>query len=118
MNPGDTLVSPGGNYTVTMQVGGNLVLGTSTQTQGPWIWESGTSGNNDATCKMTLGGDLFIYDANHNRIKHSGTGGNNGAMFVVQDSGSVTIVTSNGQPLDHPWVNGPMTSVGLTNAAA
>jgi hypothetical protein len=113
MNPGDTLVSPGGLYTVTMLPTGDLVLAETAQPEGPWIWSAGTAGNNNATCKMLGTGDLVISNVNLTHIAHSATNSTN-STFVVDDTGKVSILNQTGNPL---WVNGLMKSFNLSPAA-
>jgi hypothetical protein len=108
MHPGDYLLSSDGSYQLTMQSNGNLTLGANGQTSTPpaWRWQSGTAGNNNATCEMYPSGDLIIMASDGTKIYHSGTSGNTNAYLIV--ASDVQILTSSGNPLNPPWDNGGM----------
>jgi hypothetical protein len=115
MNPGDYLQSANLKYTLTMQVGGNLALEQTGQPPPP-LWQSGTASPN-STCKMLLSGDLVIYDANKNRLKHSATSGNADAFLNLDNNGVLSIETAGGAQLAPPWEDGPMYAFPLVTPA-
>lgn len=122
MQPNDYLLSTNGLYQLTMWPDGTLALGLAGQTSPvapnpPWRWQSGTANNDNATCVMSAGGDLFIDSAGGVKIYHSGTSGNVNAYLTVTNDGDLYILTASGAQLNPPWDNGGMYSYPGPNVA-
>lgn len=89
MNANDVVLSPTGVCELTMEPTGDLVASA------PGTWHTGTSGNNGGYASMLATGDLVIYDALGNRIKHSRTG-QPGLYLGIDDGGNVHLYFPDG----------------------
>jgi hypothetical protein len=80
LTAGQTIQSPNGQYTLTMQTDGNLVeYGPA----GTALWASGTNGTGNSNhVTMQTDGNLVIYNSAGTAVWASGTAGHNGAAFT------------------------------------
>lgn len=89
--PGEALCSPNGEFTLTLQGDGNLVLygpgGAGWATNTFWSPQS---------LEMQGDGNLVLYDTSGQWRWASGTVGNNGAVLEVQNDGNIVVYRSNG----------------------
>ena len=86
MNAGNMLLSPGGQYALSMQSDGNLVeynLQTSAA-----VWASNTGWSHGAHAVMQTDGNLVIYSSAGSAIWASGTSGRTGVSATLQDDGN------------------------------
>ena len=89
--PGASLVSPGGQYRLTMEHSGDLdlaVLG------GRSIWASHTSGHPGSSLTMRANGDLVVASSNGRVLWQSGTAGHADARFEVRADGDLAVATA------------------------
>lgn len=87
--PGESLVSPSGKYTFTLNPNGELTL------VGPGVdWSSSTKSANVGCLVMQSDGNLVLYDTNKNDLWSSGTF-NNASFLVIQDDGNAVIYAMN-----------------------
>lgn len=81
MRSGDTLLSPGGSYRMTMQPTGDVTVSlTSTRRT---IWSFGTGGHSGATAVLHDDGDFIVRDAQGTTIKETNTGGHPVGDFTL-----------------------------------
>jgi hypothetical protein len=101
LRAGQSLVSPGGQYTLAMQTDGNLVVSGN----GCQIWASGTAGTGSANdLAMQDDGNLVIYTSAGNVVWASGTAGTGSANHLaLQGDGNLVVSTSAGTPV---WAAG------------
>jgi outer membrane protein assembly factor BamB len=100
---GESLASPGGQYSLVVQDDGNLVLYDQ---DGQAVWAAGTDGREVASATMQDDGNLVLYSANNEAVWASDTYGNERAYLVVQDDRNVVIYSADG------------TSIWATNTTA
>jgi len=103
LSPGSTLVSPGGQYRLTMQSDGDLVLYTA---GGSPLWSSQTSAAAGAFAIMQADGNFVVYSAANRVLWATGTGGHPGAELEVQSDGDLAVAGPSG-PL---WSSGSVNS--------
>jgi hypothetical protein len=83
--PGDSLVSPNGQYTFTLTPEGQITL------IGPGVnWSRGTKGEEVGCLVMQSDGNLVLYDSNNHDLWASGTE-NHASFLVIQDDGNAVI---------------------------
>ena len=83
--PGESLVSPNGKYTFTLNPEGQISL------IGPGVnWSSPTKGATVNCLVMQSDGNLVLRDSNQNDIWHSGTF-YHASFLVIQDDGNAVI---------------------------
>lgn len=105
--PGNHLASADGQSTVSLDLGGAVVVRNSFLT----AWSNGVSNGNVKELVMQSDGNLVEYAKNGQAIWASNTAGNNGAYLIAQTDGNAVIYTSGGQPL---WSSStPTTPDGL-----
>lgn len=109
---GESRVSPNGEFTLTMESGGNLVVKI---TGGRVLWESHTSGHPGATAQVTSDGKFVVSDGAMTLWSSTGTGatsvslGNNGNLAatlggsVVWQSNSIWSKMLPGDTLRTGW---------------
>ena len=85
---GASLGSPGGQFAVTMQPDGNLVLHLAT---GRILWASGTSGHPGSHLVVDASGKVAIETPSRDLVWTSGTAGNRGARFSVRADGTLGV---------------------------
>lgn len=93
---GASLKSANGNFVLTLQLDGNLVLyGPSPCFQA--LWASNTVGHfNVWDLVMQSEGNLVVYDAHSKPYFATNTVGKGGSFMVVQDDGNVVMYNSQG----------------------
>lgn len=96
LTPGGSAISPNGQYRLTLQTDGNLVLsevGTGTS-----IWQTRTEGIPVNLAVMQADGNFVLYNGS-TPVWLSNTGGNPGASLFVDNSGELRIVSTNSEVL-------------------
>src|SRR5262249_25956611 len=89
LNPGQSIHSANGQYTLILQPDGNLVLYKAAG--GPALWASNTNGKPVTAAIMQDDGNLVVYQ-NYTAVAWtSHTSGNPKSHLVVQDDGNVVI---------------------------
>jgi hypothetical protein len=94
MFPNQFIATDDGNYVLTLQTDGNLVL----YYKGTALWQSGTSGLPVAFLAMQSDGNLVLYNNSDEPIWDSGTAGRGPSSLKVQPDGNVVIYTANNTP--------------------
>lgn len=89
LEPGDELMSVNGNFKLTYQNDGNLVIYRLADNDA--IWLSNTHGHNAWRTYMQPDGNLVIYEAPFKPIWQTGTAGYNGCVLIIQDNGRLII---------------------------
>lgn len=95
--PGRSIRSDNGQFRVTYQSDGNLVLNDTRD--GTALWSTATGGTEPGRALMQADGNFVVYDASGVARWSSGTGGNPGAYLWVRDDGSLVIYRPDGQAL-------------------
>jgi hypothetical protein len=101
LTAGQQLISTSGQYTLTMESNGDLVVSGN----GCTIWASGYYGSNPSLILQSTDGNLVVY-ASSGAIWASGSGnsGNNtGDSLVMQNDGNLVIYNASGAAL---WATG------------
>jgi outer membrane protein assembly factor BamB len=93
---GESLGSPDGRFSLTLQPDGNLVL--YDQDSQP-VWASATDGQEVSSATMQEDGNLVLNSAGGDPVWASDTYGNDGAYLVLQDDRNVVIYNANDAPL-------------------
>ena len=90
LQPGQTLQSDNGVYTLTMQSDGNVVLRNNASTP---LWRTGTGGGqfDPRDFIMQTDGNLVLYDTSGQPRWESKTQGNPGAFLNVQNDGNLVV---------------------------
>jgi peptidoglycan/xylan/chitin deacetylase (PgdA/CDA1 family) len=89
---GESRLSPNGEFTLSMQSDGNLVVRV---TDGRVLWSSGTAGHAGATATFTANGKLVVADGAQTLWSSTGTGastlslGNNGNLVAMQSAATI-----------------------------
>jgi hypothetical protein len=94
-----SLTSCNGDYTLTMQGDGNLVLYQGSTA----LWASNTAGTAADEAIMQGDGNFVVYTSAGSPLWASGTAGNPGADLVVQNDGNVVVYSASGAAL---WATG------------
>jgi hypothetical protein len=90
LTAGKALTSPDGQYTLTVQAGGNVVVSGNNCV----IWSSGTSGTGNYLTMQT-DGNLVIYSSAAKALWASNTPGSGTANYLsLQDDGNAIVYTS------------------------
>lgn len=117
LNPGESVTSPDGRFSLTMQGDGNLVEYSPGQSA---VWASGTSGSG-SILRMQDDGNLVIYAAGNRAVWASNTSGHGGADLEVQDDGNIvvygsghTAVWATGSPQLHSSVGDAVVAAART----
>ncbi|MCX2841989.1 hypothetical protein OQJ59_10195 [Microbulbifer thermotolerans] len=97
LDPGDRIDSANGNYSLRMQLDGNLVLYKNSNTKA--LWATNTEGNRGARAVMQTDGNLVVYSATNGVLWASHTTFNYHAKLVVQNDGNLVIYTEDGDPI-------------------
>lgn len=108
--PGQSLRSPSGEWTLTMQTDGNLVLYAPRHIAVAW---SGTNGRPEVVLQMQTDGNLVLRQRGNQPIAASGTDGQPGTVLQVQDDGAVVLYAPGHRALEvvvpaPGYVNSPM----------
>jgi Mannosyl-glycoprotein endo-beta-N-acetylglucosaminidase len=91
-----SLSSPNGQFVLSMQCDGNLVLIAPGNHP---IWASNTSQFAGSILQMQGDGNAVVYGTGHVARWASGTSGHPGSVFAVQDDGNVVIIGPGNHPL-------------------
>lgn len=91
---GASVTSPSGQYQLTMDANGNLVLAVSA---GRTIWESGTGGHFGATAKVNVNGTLSIISITSHVLWTSTGVSHAGAYLAVHNSGNLDLLSGSTQ---------------------
>jgi GH25 family lysozyme M1 (1,4-beta-N-acetylmuramidase) len=113
LTAGKSITSSNGQFTLSMQTDGNLVL----QGNGHVMWFSRTNGNAGAHLIMQADGNLVIYTAGGAPVWASKTTGSNGKL-VVASSGQLQLSTDNGVAWTSGWTGTSSISAGTTLKAS
>ena len=93
LGSGASLRSPGGQFVLTMQPDGNLVLRLAT---GRWLWSTRTQGHRGATLSVDSSGNAAITTTQSKLVWSTGTAAHRGARLALQADGDLTIVAATG----------------------
>ena len=99
---GQSIVSPSGQFSLTLQNDGNLVLYQGTSP----LWATNTQGQSSKNAVMQTDGNFVLYDASGTPLFASHTDGHPPAVLILQDDGNL-VVYSFGQPLWSTHTNQP-----------
>jgi methionine-rich copper-binding protein CopC len=91
--PGQSMVSPNGDYVLTLQTDGNLV---EYNAAGTAVWASGTQGKTVTEMIMQGDGNLVLYGGS-TAVWSSNSGGNPGASLGLQNNGALVISSGGAQ---------------------
>ncbi|GAC1473861.1 MAG: hypothetical protein PVSMB7_28310 [Chloroflexota bacterium] len=92
---GQSITSPNGNFSATVQRDGNLVVSSPT---GP-IWSSLTWTYPGAHLSMQSDGNLVLYGKDHSAIWNTRTYGQPGAYLTIGNDGNLVLYSSSDRPL-------------------
>jgi hypothetical protein len=95
---GESIWSPSGEFELTFQRDGNLVLYRDRTA----LWSTGTAGREVRECTMQTDGNLVLYGHDRQAVWASNTYGNPGSFLAVQDDGNVVIY----KPVHPVWSTG------------
>ena len=95
LDTGQSVVSPNGDYRLTMQGDGNLVEYGSDNVA---IWASGTRATGSRAV-MQGDGNLVVYNKNDVALWATGTDGNPGATLSLDDTGETDVLSPSGHRL-------------------
>ncbi len=110
LNPGQSVVSPNGQYILVMQNDGNLVLYVM---GGRYLWDTATGSYPGAYAVMQGDGNLVVYQSGR-ALWDSVTGGNPGAHLALQDDANLVVYAASGGPL---WASGSVNPELTPNGA-
>ena len=98
LTPGSTLVSCDGNYTLTLQSDGNLVL---TQAPAKIVWASDTGGNGQTRLQVQDDGNVVLVKLPDGTVPiwATNTGGSGDVSFVLQNDGNLVVYGAAGNAL-------------------
>lgn len=91
LGKGDSLTSPNGAYTLTLQEDGNLVLAA----RGEAVWATGTNGQDIVRAEVQTDGNFVLYTADK-PVWHTDTKGKKSVKLVVQDDRNVVLYAADG----------------------
>lgn len=94
--PTQKLTSANGQYTMTLEPSGDLVI---RNTSGTPVWNSCTAQGRTMYSRVASDGRLTLYDTLSNPIWTAGASGNAGAELTLQNSGVAILKTSGGSTL-------------------
>jgi len=95
--PGRSITSGSGQYRLTYQTDGNLVLYNDAART--FVWSTGTQGASAGFVILQTDGNLVVYNAAGQPQWSTGSIGYANATFVVQNDGNLVVYASSGQPL-------------------
>lgn len=96
LQPSESLASPNGSFSLSLQTDGNLVLYDQ---DGQPVWASGTDGREVGSATMQEDGNLVLNAPDGGPVWASDSYGNDGAYVVVQDDRNVVIYSADGAPV-------------------
>lgn len=100
--PGGVIRSDNGQFRLTYQADGNLVLNDARD--GTSLWSTATGGSQPGRAFMQADGNFVVYDAAGVARWSSETGDNPGAYLWVRDDGGLAVFRADGQTL---WSRNP-----------
>jgi GH25 family lysozyme M1 (1,4-beta-N-acetylmuramidase) len=107
---GQQLASENKQYTMNMQVDGNLVV----YGNGRALWSTATSGHPGATVVMQTDGNFVLYDANQRALWSTGTSGSGATKITMQSDGDLAVL----QGTTVKWHNGaPGAGIAVSGTA-
>jgi hypothetical protein len=92
--------SANGQYTLSMQPDGNLVLYSPNRA----LWQAGTSANPLSRLAVQPDGNMVVYDMNGRPLWYTGT--NQRDKLILQNDGNLVLYNGLGQPLWATLTNG------------
>lgn len=95
LSPGESLQSPNGQFSLTLQDDGNLVLYAGSDA----VWATGTNGQPVARATMQADGNLVLYSSEGEAVWASNTDGNPGAYLVLQDDQNLVVYSTDNAPV-------------------
>jgi hypothetical protein len=90
LRPGESVLSKDGQYQLTLQYDGNLVLYHNLKTGKVARWNSGTHGRNVDLCSMQTDGNLVLYGPRDNAVWNTKTF-KRGSRLTVQNDGNLVM---------------------------
>jgi hypothetical protein len=106
LNVGESITSNNGQYTLILQLDGNLVL---YKAGGKALWATGTNGKAASFATQQKDGNFVLYGSS-GALWALGTHGHQGTTLVVQDDGNLVIYGQNGAL----WATGTVQAKPLT----
>jgi hypothetical protein len=97
LQPGHSLSSPNGLYSLWMQTDGNVVLyngQNDNPAQARWATHTGPGQFTPSELTMQGDGNLVLYDTSNQARWASGTSRQNGAILEVQNDGNVVVYSA------------------------
>jgi len=91
LEPGQSLISPSGAYTVTLQDDGNLVLAA----RGRAVWATGTNGQNVVRAEVQTDGNFVLYTP-EKPVWATNTKGKKDVRLVLQDDRNLVLYAAGG----------------------
>jgi hypothetical protein len=88
--PGSSLHSASGNYTLTLQLDGNLVIYNAAHQP---TWQNHTAGKHTAFLGMQTDGNVVQYNTSHKAIWATGSQLRGGDHLIMQDDGNLVLAT-------------------------
>ena len=96
LKPGQSVASPDGRLTLTLQGDGNLVL---YRQGGLPLWSTKTTGAAASHAMMQQDGNFVLYAGTGAAVWNTKTHGHPGAYLALQNDGNLVIYAPSGQPL-------------------
>ena len=91
LSKGDSLTSSNGDYTLTLQEDGNLVLAA----RGDAVWATGTDGQGVVRAEVQTDGNFVLY-SNQKPVWHTDTKGKKNVKLVLQDDRNLVLYAADG----------------------
>lgn len=91
LEPGQSLTSPNGAYTLTLQDDGNLVLAA----RGQAVWATGTNGQRVMRAEVQTDGNFVLYTPDK-PVWATGTKGKKNVRLVLQDDRNLVLYSGGG----------------------
>jgi LysM domain len=91
LEPGQSLSSPNGAYTLTLQDDGNMVLYARDQA----VWATGTSGQHVVRAEVQTDGNFVLYTPDK-PVWHTNTKGKKDVRLVLQDDRNLVLYSDGG----------------------
>jgi hypothetical protein len=112
LNSCQSLSSPNGQFVLSMQCDGNLVLIAPGNRP---IWPSNTNRWPGSDLEMQGDGNAVVYSTGHIARWASGTSGHPGSVLAVQDDGNLVVVGPGNQPL---WATNTAGATSVSGCAS
>ena len=95
LGKGESLTSPNGAYTLTLQDDGNLVLAA----RGQAVWATDTNGQGVVRAELQSDGNFVLYTADKS-VWHTDTKGKKNTKLVLQDDRNIVLYAADGPAWD------------------